>query len=70
MKTFEVIEEGYEIVITIIAEEDGSLAADAYYKDFDLYRILVIANSTEKIVQLATQELLTNHPFEKVILDY
>ena len=44
--------------------------ADAYYKDFELYRILVIANSVQKAVKFATEELLQNHPFEKVIEEY
>lgn len=44
--------------------------AEAYYNDFGNYRILVLGDTVEKVVELATYELLTNHPFEKVIIDY
>lgn len=69
METIEVEKDGYEIVVTILenVNDDGIVEADAYYKDFELYRILVFADTTEKVVKLATQELLTNHPFEKII---
>lgn len=69
MDTIEVIKNGYEIVIKVTKNitNNGMIEADAYYKDFDFYKILVIADSTDKAVKLATQELLMNHPFEKVI---
>ncbi len=74
MKKIEFIEDGYEIVVTIPesdAEIDSPIIeADAYYKDFDDYRILVLADSEEKAVNLAMKELLTNHPFEQIIRDY
>ena len=74
MKKIEFIEDGYEIVVTI-PEQDTEIdspiiEADAYYKDFDDYRILVLADSEEKAVEMATKELLTNHPFEQIIRDY
>ena len=74
MKKIEFIEDGYEIVVTI-PEQDAEvpspiIEADAYYKDFDEYRILIFADSEEKAVEMATKELLTNHPFEQVIHDY
>ena len=74
MKKFEFIKDGYEIVINILVniqnENTKYVEADAYYKDFGKYRILVLADSVDKAVELATHELLTNHPFEKIIIDY
>lgn len=68
MKKIELIENGYEIVVTIPHKADSSIIeADAYYKDFDDYRILILADSEEKAVNMAMRELLTNHPFELVI---
>ena len=74
MKKIVFIKDGYEIVVNILkniqSETTKYVEADAYYKDFGKYRILVLADTVEKAVELATHELLTNHPFEKVIIDY
>lgn len=71
MKKFEFIENGYEIVVTFPIDIDSRIIeADAYYKDFANYRILILADSEEQAVEMATKELLTNHPFEQVICDY
>lgn len=74
MKKIEFIEAGYEIVVTIpesnAAVDSPIIEADAYYKDFDEYRILILADSEEKAVKMATKELLTNHPFEQIIHNY
>lgn len=68
MKKIELIEDGYEIVVAIPHKADSPIIeADAYYKDFDDYRILILADSEEKAVKIAMRELLTNHPFEQVI---
>ena len=70
MKVIEVFENGYEIVVTIPNTADSPIIeADAYYKDFDDYRILILADYEEKAVEFATKELLTNHPFEQIIHD-
>ncbi|MGN7478850.1 hypothetical protein ACTHOQ_13435 [Solibacillus silvestris] len=74
MKKIQFIKDGYEIVVAIPEsgrhEDSEFIEADAYYKDFDEYRILVLANSEEKAVEMATKELLTNHPFEQIAKDY
>ncbi|WP_274308852.1 hypothetical protein [Solibacillus daqui] len=71
MKKIEFIENGYEIVVTIPNETDSPIIeADAYYKDFDKYRILILADSEEQAVEMATKELLAHHPLEQVIRDY
>lgn len=74
MKKIQFVKDGYEIVIDIIrniqSEKTKYVEAEAYYKDFGKYRILVLANTVESAVELATHELLTNHPFEKIIIDY
>ncbi|MEG0384262.1 MAG: hypothetical protein RR642_05855 [Solibacillus sp.] len=74
MKRIQFIEDGFEIVVDIpiiySKFEFYVVEGEAYYKDFELYRILVIASSEQKVVELATKELLTNHPFEKVVLNY
>ena len=74
MKKIQFVKDGYEIVVNIRrniqSETTKYVEADAYYKDFDNYRILVLADTVENAVELATQELLTNHPFEKIIIDY
>ena len=68
MKKIEFIEDGYEIVVTIPNKADSPIIeADAYYKDFENYRILILADSEEKAVKIALKELLTNHPFEQII---
>ena len=78
MRKIEFIEDGYEIVVVILnhvntsENESSIIEVEAYYKDFEYYRILVlaIAETEEKAVELATRELLTNHPFEQVMKDY
>lgn len=76
MRKIEFIEDGYEIVVVILnhvnSSDSGIIEIEAYYKDFEYYRILVlaIAETEEKAVELATRELLTNHPFEQVMKDY
>lgn len=71
MKKIEFIQDGYEIVVAIPNEDStGIIEADAYYKDFDDYRILILADSEETAIKMATKELLTNHPFEQVIKDF
>ena len=74
MRKIELMEDGYEIVITIPDKDTTSdssiIEADAYYKDFDEYRILILADSEEKAVEIAKRELLTNHPFEQVVREY
>lgn len=74
MKKIQFVKDGYEIVINIRkniqSETTQYVEADAYYNDFGNYRILVLGDTVEKVVELATHELLTNHPFEKVIIDY
>ena len=75
MRKIEFIEDGYEIVAVINntanIPDSGIIEVEAYYKDFEYYRILVlaIADTEEKAVELATRELLTNHPFEQVMKD-
>lgn len=74
MKKIQFVKDGYEIVVNIRrniqSEMTKYVEADAYYKDFDKYRILVLANTVESAVETATYELLTNHPFEKIVIDY
>lgn len=74
MKKIQFVKDGYEIVVNILrniqSENTKYVEADAYYKDFGNYRILVLGDTVEKVVELATHELLTNHPFEKIIIDY
>lgn len=74
MKKIEFVEDGYEIVVTIHETDALSTSpiveADTYYKDFDHYRILVLADSEERAIKMAAKELLTNHPFEQVVKDY
>lgn len=74
MKKIQFVKDGYEIVVNIRRniqnETTKYVEADAYYNDFGNYRILVLGDTVEKVVELATHELLTNHPFEKVIIDY
>lgn len=70
MKKIEVVKNGYEIVVTIPTIADSPIIeADAYYKDFENYRILILADCEKKAVEFATKELLTNHPFEQIIHD-
>lgn len=74
MKKIQFVKDGYEIVVNIRrniqSDTTKYVEADAYYNDFGNYRILVLADTVEKAVELATYELLTNHPFEKIIIDY
>lgn len=72
MRKIEFEKEGYEIVVEILNPngDDTILEADAYYKDFELYKIFVLANTEENLVKLASLELLSRHPFEKVIQNY
>ena len=72
MKTIEFEQDGYEIVIDILNadKEEPVLEADVYYKDFDDYKIYILAANEQKLVQVATSELLQNHPFEKIIQNY
>lgn len=74
MKKIEIMKDGYEIVVAIPQSETPTdwpfIEADAYYKDFDAYRVLILADSEEKAVAMATMELLTNHPFEQVVKKY
>lgn len=73
MRKIEFIEDGYEIVAVILnhanISESDFIEVETYYKDFEYYRILVlaIADTEEKAVELATRELLTNHPFEQIM---
>lgn len=61
MKKIQFVKDGYEIVVNIRrniqSEMTKYVEADAYYKDFDKYRILVLANTVESAVETATYEL-------------
>ena len=74
MRKIELMKDGYEIVVAFfehgIDNQSGFIEAAAYYKDFDKYRILILADSKKKVLEIATKELLSNHPFEKVIQNY
>ena len=58
--------DGYEIVVEILNDE-GIYEADVYYKDFETYKIYVLANTERQLIEIGTNELLTKHPFETVI---
>lgn len=58
--------DGYEIIVEILSD-DGIFEADVYYKDFDTYKIYVLANTEKQLFELGTKELLTMHPFESII---
>ena len=72
MRKIEFQQDGYEIVVNILNANSGELMleADAYYKDFENYKIYILATTEENLLQMATHELLSNHPFEKIILNY
>jgi len=74
MNKIQFVKDGYEIVVkirrNIQSEKTKYVEAEAYYNDFGNYRILVLGDTVETVVEVATYELLTNHPFEKVIIDY
>ena len=72
MRKIEFQQNGYEIVVDILNADSGELMleADAYYKDFENYKIYLLALTEEGLLQLATSELLSNHPFEKIIQNY
>ena len=72
MKKIEFERDGYEIVVEIFNGDYNEmiLEAHAYYKDFELYKIFLLANTEQSLIDLATSELLLRHPFEKVILNY
>ncbi|MEK4630208.1 hypothetical protein MKZ17_18585 [Solibacillus sp. FSL R7-0682] len=71
LKKIELMKDGYEIVVAFLEHESESqsaiIEADAYYKDFGEYRILILADSKEKVIDIATKELPSNHPFEQVV---
>lgn len=66
MRSIEFQQDGYEIVVEILSD-DGIFEADVYYKDFETYKIYVLANTEKQLIELGTKELLTKHPFETVI---
>lgn len=66
MRSIEFQRDGYEIVVEILQDEE-IYEADVYYKDFELYKIYVLASTEQQLIELGTKELLTKHPFEKVI---
>lgn len=66
MRSIEFQQDGYEIVVEILSD-DGIYEADVYYKDFETYKIYVLANTEKQLIELGARELLTKHPFEAVI---
>lgn len=64
--------DGYEIVVDILNVGKGEqiLEANVYYKNFERYSIYILASNVENLISLAISELLGNHPFEKMILNY
>ena len=66
MRSIEFQQDGYEIVVEILSD-DGIYEADVFYKDFETYKIYVLAHTEKQLIELGVKELLTNHPFEAII---
>ena len=66
MRSIEFQQDGYQIVVEILSD-DGIYEADVFYKDFETYKIYVLARTEKQLIELGTKELLTKHPFEEII---